>query len=147
MPLGTSLPSNASSDGSPSSSSPVASLDPSDSDPPPKSSRRRGHFKSRLGCFNCKRRRIKCNELRPECSACRRLALECVYPVANAISPTDGSPQAALSMLTLEDLGLFHRFLTAGIPTLPLQGDDLWWQVATISHSVRTPTRNCDLIA
>ncbi|OAQ58702.1 C6 transcription factor [Pochonia chlamydosporia 170] len=134
MLVGTASPSNASSDESTTPSLTVASTDHFDSDSRPKTNRRRGHFKSRLGCFNCKRRRIKCNEIRPECSACRRLALECSYPVQNAAS-TDAAPTSALSILTIEDLALFHRFLTAGIPAIPLKCEHLWWEVASISHS------------
>jgi hypothetical protein len=136
MPRRTSSTSTASPDASPSSSSSpfaVASVDP---EPPrPKTHRRRGHFKSRLGCFNCKRRRIKCNEDRPDCSACRRLSLECAYPPQNAVAAA-GPPGASLSILTLQDLALFHRFLTAGIPAIPLRCEHLWWEVATISHNV-----------
>lgn len=36
---------------------------------------------SRGGCFNCKRRRAKCDELRPVCSRCKKSKKECVYGV------------------------------------------------------------------
>lgn len=41
---------------------------------------RKGHTKSRRGCFNCKRRRIKCNERHPECNHCLKAGLSCEYP-------------------------------------------------------------------
>lgn len=41
---------------------------------------RRYHTKSRNGCFNCKKRRIKCNEVHPECSNCGEKGLSCEYP-------------------------------------------------------------------
>ncbi|KAH7086077.1 hypothetical protein BKA63DRAFT_32403 [Paraphoma chrysanthemicola] len=42
---------------------------------------RRHHTKSRTGCFECKRRRVKCDETRPACTKCV-LGLEtCVYPI------------------------------------------------------------------
>ncbi|KND94785.1 Sterol uptake control protein 2 [Tolypocladium ophioglossoides CBS 100239] len=94
---------------------------------------RRGHFKSRLGCFNCKRRRVKCNELRPECSPCRRLGLTCAYPASVASSSTP--IHAAPSTLNLEDLRFYHRFLTTAFPTLPLRGGQVWSQAAAMSHS------------
>ena len=41
---------------------------------------RRGHTKSRRGCFACKRRRIKCAEDKPDCSQCRKTGLRCEWP-------------------------------------------------------------------
>ncbi|CRG87356.1 Oleate activated transcription factor 3 [Talaromyces islandicus] len=40
---------------------------------------RRTHQKSRLGCANCKRRRIKCDERKPICSNCATHAIECTF--------------------------------------------------------------------
>ncbi|KAM3510761.1 hypothetical protein MY11210_005591 [Beauveria gryllotalpidicola] len=93
---------------------------------------RRGHFKSRMGCFNCKRRRVKCNELRPQCSPCRRLALDCSYPPTPtpAASPIRSNP----SMLSLEDLRFYHQFITTAIPPLPLNAENGWMQCAAMSH-------------
>lgn len=117
---------------------------------------RRTHVKSRLGCFTCKRRRVKCNETRPVCSGCQRLGLRCGYPPqhqpvaegdgslivapgnssANASSPV-GGPQTCLPILTLQDLRFYHQFLTVGFPTLPLRADWIWPQCAAMSHQVR----------
>ncbi|KAM3471158.1 hypothetical protein MY8738_009438 [Beauveria namnaoensis] len=96
---------------------------------------RRGHFKSRMGCFNCKRRRVKCNELRPQCSPCRRLALDCSYPPTPtpAASPIRSNP----SMLSLEDLRFYHQFITTAIPPLPLKAENGWMQCAAMSHEHR----------
>ncbi|OAX79863.1 hypothetical protein ACJ72_05813 [Emergomyces africanus] len=41
---------------------------------------RKPHTKSRTGCYNCKARRVKCPETRPECDNCRLRQLDCVYP-------------------------------------------------------------------
>ncbi|CRK37336.1 hypothetical protein BN1708_001374 [Verticillium longisporum] len=43
------------------------------------SHRRKAHTKSRTGCVECKRRRVKCNEERPTCKACHRHGVSCVY--------------------------------------------------------------------
>ena len=111
-----------------------------------KAASRRGHFKSRLGCFNCKRRRVKCNELRPSCTPCKRLKLSCAYPATPA--PTwSGSIRANPSMLTLEDLRFYHQFLTTAFPTLPLRSDDVWQQCAAMSHQVRVCAVARDLSA
>lgn len=110
---------------SPANSSPqtVALADPKPA--------RRGHFKSRLGCLNCKRRRVKCNELRPACSPCQRLGLACDY----AITPA-GVPQSHPAPLALEDLHFYHRFLNTAFPSLPLRADTVWKQCAAMSYQV-----------
>ncbi|RDW79094.1 Zn(II)2Cys6 transcription factor domain-containing protein [Aspergillus mulundensis] len=52
---------------------------------------RKSHRKSRLGCGNCKRRRVKCDEKRPECSNCQRHSVSCDY------ASEDGSSSRELS--------------------------------------------------
>jgi hypothetical protein len=64
---------------------------------------RRGHTKSRRGCYNCKRRRIKvvpsrvrtkscnpltmaqCQETHPTCGHCSKTGLQCEYPAVPQI--------------------------------------------------------------
>ena len=41
---------------------------------------RKGHTKSRRGCYTCKRRKVKCSEKLPECDNCTRIGLVCEYP-------------------------------------------------------------------
>lgn len=41
---------------------------------------RKGHTKSRRGCFNCKRRKVKCCESHPTCAHCKKAGLLCEYP-------------------------------------------------------------------
>ncbi|KAF9770820.1 hypothetical protein IL306_011578 [Fusarium sp. DS 682] len=45
---------------------------------------RRGHTKSRRGCYNCKRRRIK--ETQPACGHCTKTGLKCEYPAMPQIT-------------------------------------------------------------
>ncbi|KAJ5177406.1 uncharacterized protein N7500_000105 [Penicillium coprophilum] len=40
---------------------------------------RRPHRKSRHGCVECKRRRVKCDEARPSCTNCAKRHAECEY--------------------------------------------------------------------
>ncbi len=94
-------------------------------------SSRRGHSKSRLGCLNCKRRRVKCNEQRPTCSPCRRLGLLCDYALAA------GPSQPAPSPLCLEDLRFYYQFLNTAFPSLPLRAEQTWKKCAAMSHQVR----------
>lgn len=72
---------------------------------------RKGHTKSRRGCFNCKRRRIKCNEKHPECNHCVKAGLQCDYPV-NIIQLTQRlenppHPQEAVNLRSTP--GIFVR--------------------------------------
>ncbi|KAH7153433.1 hypothetical protein EDB81DRAFT_868488 [Dactylonectria macrodidyma] len=45
-----------------------------------------GHSKSRNGCTNCKRRRVKCDEMHPVCSNCQRHEFACSLSQAEAPS-------------------------------------------------------------
>ncbi|KAH8708376.1 hypothetical protein GQ44DRAFT_731654 [Phaeosphaeriaceae sp. PMI808] len=56
---------------------------------------RKGHYKSRTGCFECKRRRVKCDEAKPSCTRCYLGLDKCMYPSV---------PQPA----TREQKGKFH---------------------------------------
>ncbi|PLB55816.1 RTA1-domain-containing protein [Aspergillus steynii IBT 23096] len=42
------------------------------------------HRKSRNGCYTCKARRVKCDELKPTCGACSFREAPCVYPRATS---------------------------------------------------------------
>ncbi|KAL8863637.1 MAG: hypothetical protein Q9178_000320 [Gyalolechia marmorata] len=50
---------------------------------------RRSHQKSRTGCSQCKKRRIKCDELRPACSNCVKHSITCDFQTG---SPSSASP-------------------------------------------------------
>ena len=41
--------------------------------------KRKFHNKSKNGCLNCKRRRVKCDEGKPICTKCVHVKLDCVY--------------------------------------------------------------------
>lgn len=96
-----------------------------------RASGRRGHSKSRLGCLNCKRRRVKCNELRPTCSPCRRLGLLCDYAITPATAVRSNP-----SPICLEDLRFYYQFLNTAFPSLPLRADQVWAKCAAMSHQV-----------
>jgi hypothetical protein len=109
---------------------------------------RKGHTKSRRGCLNCKRRKVKCQETLPECDHCTRIGLVCEYPdrrprPAPEPSPSPSvicSPSAPLqsgpALFSGDDMRFFHHFLVTAYPPLPILGDDLWRDVATLSHTV-----------
>ncbi|KAK2785187.1 hypothetical protein FQN51_003930 [Onygenales sp. PD_10] len=53
---------------------------------------RRSHRKSRLGCVQCKRRKIKCDETPPPCGNCKKHNIECQF----APPPVNTSPAPRL---------------------------------------------------
>ncbi|KAH8706724.1 hypothetical protein BGZ61DRAFT_493473 [Ilyonectria robusta] len=56
---------------------------------------RRPHRKSRNGCFNCKRRKVKCDEVKPACSNCIRFGIPCDFaPPPPPPSNKDPAPKA-----------------------------------------------------
>ena len=132
-----------------SASGSSSSSGPESSSPDPPRVRRRpiprkGHTKSRRGCLQCKRRKVKCQETLPECDHCRRIGLKCEYPPGpgsgRELTP---SPTRALNgtptTFSIEDLRFFQHFLLTAYPPLPIQGDAVWRDVAVISHHVRPP--------
>ncbi|KAL4789804.1 hypothetical protein BDV19DRAFT_373550 [Aspergillus venezuelensis] len=52
---------------------------------------RRRHRKSRNGCAECKRRRIKCNEMKPSCSRCILTMQKCIYPSTSPQPTSSGT--------------------------------------------------------
>lgn len=62
--------------------------------------KRKYHSKSRKGCSTCKKRRVKCDEVRPQCSNCQRMKLVCGY-INDAPAPDPEHPQKKLKPLSL----------------------------------------------
>ncbi|KAK4039290.1 sterol uptake control protein 2-like protein 1 [Parachaetomium inaequale] len=52
--------------------------------------RRRAHHKTKTGCTDCRRRRVKCDEKKPSCRACVRRRVPCNYTVEGRVV-TDAS--------------------------------------------------------
>ncbi|KAH8431140.1 uncharacterized protein LDX57_008799 [Aspergillus melleus] len=85
---------------------------------------RRPHRKSRHGCLECKRRRVKCDETRPVCSNCTKRLTECEYdstssflwanqgpkprPASN-LSPSEGSQPPESNLITANSFGVLGR--------------------------------------
>ncbi|KAL4779043.1 nucleophile aminohydrolase [Aspergillus varians] len=83
---------------------------------------RRSHTKSRRGCFQCKRRHVKCDEELPRCSLCKKRSLECDYPPTgdadSQLSPTpqdsnDTPPSADAwpANTRMLEMKLFHNYV------------------------------------
>ncbi|THV45205.1 hypothetical protein BGAL_0517g00070 [Botrytis galanthina] len=100
---------------------------------------RKGHKKSRRGCYNCKRRKVKCQETLPSCQNCARNQLSCSYPtlpppmlpikprqIANASPIPYGNLQATPTTFSLDDMFIFHHFLMYAHPYLPVGSKEKW---------------------
>ncbi|KAF5022426.1 hypothetical protein F66182_5511 [Fusarium sp. NRRL 66182] len=55
---------------------------------------RRPHRKSRNGCFNCKRRKVKCDEVKPACANCVRFGIPCDFAPRPPSSDDSGSQKS-----------------------------------------------------
>ncbi|CZR55983.1 related to C6 transcription factor [Phialocephala subalpina] len=75
---------------------------------------RRPHRKTKTGCLTCKRRKIKCDEAKPECHNCIKHSLNCEYappqPSFNIQTALSGNATATLNLFDLE---LLHHFCTS----------------------------------
>ncbi|KAE8165826.1 C6 zinc finger domain protein [Aspergillus tamarii] len=59
---------------------------------------RRPHRKSRHGCLECKRRRVKCDETRPVCSNCSKRQTECEYDSSSSLLWANEEPHHTKSV-------------------------------------------------
>ncbi|KAI1340121.1 hypothetical protein F5Y15DRAFT_65093 [Xylariaceae sp. FL0016] len=84
---------------------------------------RRGHTKSRRGCYHCKRRRIKCQETRPACGHCVKTGLKCEYP---SVPQVTHQPKQQVPLFSLQDMRFFQHFLMTCFPHHPLGNESIW---------------------
>lgn len=107
---------------------------------------RKGHTKSRRGCFNCKRRKIKCQETQPACGNCEKAGIVCEYPrivqQQQAETSVIRQPQATNAAFSMTDMRLFHHFIVRAYPHLPVGADAVWTlEVPAFAHEVCLLTR------
>ncbi|RSL74502.1 hypothetical protein CEP51_011536 [Fusarium floridanum] len=118
-------------------------------------SSRRTHTKSRTGCINCKRRKVKCDEARPACFHCKRHGVPCSLSSSNAIeSPIDPGHSihsAHLPNLTPSTPGSIdsptdpNLFVNLGHPSpsdqmAPFPPQELWTRDCELMHHYCTVT-------
>ncbi|KAL5351178.1 hypothetical protein ACLOAV_003029 [Pseudogymnoascus australis] len=106
---------------------------------------RRVHTKSRRGCLNCKKRRIKCPENHPDCTQCTKRGLTCEWPeiqieqtgtdgrrIARAIPRQVDSPNT----FSIQDFRLFNHFVKECHPSHPLGNEGAWTHdIPSIAHN------------
>ncbi|KAH7385034.1 hypothetical protein BKA64DRAFT_156324 [Cadophora sp. MPI-SDFR-AT-0126] len=107
---------------------------------------RLSHRKSRKGCLQCKRRKIKCDEQSPRCTPCTKHRVPCSF------SETHDSPPSSTSQLDssasqvaspippnqLRDLELLHNFTTATADTLSnREGVNELFRVAMVGEAFK----------
>ncbi|KAF7936719.1 hypothetical protein EAE99_002068 [Botrytis elliptica] len=109
---------------------------------------RKGHKKSRRGCYNCKKRKVKCQETLPSCQNCARNQLSCSYPtlpppilplkprqMSNPSPIPYGNLQATPTIFSLDDMFIFHHFLMHAHPYLPVGSKEKWVRhVPVLAH-------------
>ncbi|KAG9253213.1 uncharacterized protein F5Z01DRAFT_658154 [Emericellopsis atlantica] len=79
---------------------------------------RRPHRKSRSGCQNCKRRKIKCDETTPECLKCTGRGIRC-----NFLSPDAASSEERLSNANMDSLSAPDSASPVGASAGPYKRD------------------------
>ncbi|KAJ5723538.1 hypothetical protein N7488_001573 [Penicillium malachiteum] len=74
---------------------------------------RRAHKKSRAGCLTCKKRKVKCDEGKPECQRCNTRGIQCNYSSELVVSRreevtpewiSDSPPTSLFASLSLDDI-------------------------------------------
>ncbi|KAL7949651.1 hypothetical protein V8C42DRAFT_217770 [Trichoderma barbatum] len=112
---------------------------------------KRRHHKSKRGCDQCRKRRVKCDERGPRCSACIRRQEPCSSWISDGCRreveesqesfAVDQVPRsisqhrlASDEVVNLLHMKLFHYFQHQTIPTL-LFGSDAWENAMQLSFS------------
>lgn len=94
-------------------------------DPKPYHSKR-PHRKSRLGCKNCKTRKVKCDEARPSCRACTLRKEECKYPAPPPSSPTQSHHSTESNAIVLSSRQSPSSSTEDDVPPLVVVGEPLF---------------------
>lgn len=118
----------------------------------PPSRIRRYHKRSRLGCDNCKRRRVKCNEQAPTCDACAKEGVKCIRTRLSLVHPRSSEGANTNSIETklsttqivhfnidMVPLRLLYHFEHQTLDTLAL-GSTFWKDILRLAFEVAIPS-------
>ncbi|GIZ48397.1 hypothetical protein CKM354_001145900 [Cercospora kikuchii] len=126
---------------------------------------RQTHRKSRFGCLQCKRRRVKCGEEKPACNNCARRHMPCSYTSSYPASKVSSVPgnndvdstpshsitsfdnSAASSPIVIDDLATSSLDTSRSTASLPFDLFDLelWNHWTTILRYSLTEDENGDI--
>ncbi|KAL2798570.1 hypothetical protein BJX66DRAFT_35114 [Aspergillus keveii] len=122
---------------------------------------RRSHQKSRHGCLECKRRRVKCDESRPVCANCARRQTDCEYDSSGPLRWMTDEPSRSPRPLSdrqqappSPDFSLFGQFRSnnssnngeAPLPPLNLSDLELMLQWVNATSMVMSRGQHTDKI-
>ncbi|KAI1076542.1 hypothetical protein F5B20DRAFT_320009 [Whalleya microplaca] len=102
---------------------------------------KRPHKKSRAGCMQCKRRKVKCDEARPACKACTLRKETCVYPNASASASSNANANTAANSPASAASTRDSRELT-----VPSRGSSPWHETNVTSELLYRPSQAADTI-
>ncbi|KAF3021632.1 hypothetical protein E8E14_014107 [Neopestalotiopsis sp. 37M] len=77
---------------------------------------RKSHRKSRNGCRNCKRRKVKCDEVKPECTNCLRFGLPCDFKGSAIHNSSQGHNAMSSQQTKSQDAAIPSRRRGRGRP-------------------------------
>ncbi|TAQ86410.1 hypothetical protein B7494_g5255 [Chlorociboria aeruginascens] len=80
--------------------------------------KRKSHTKSRKGCQNCKKRRIKCDEQGPRCANCIIRDTACIYQVQNSAEGSLQDRSANLFFNNSQEIQLRPKALSVASPII-----------------------------
>ncbi|CAG9942512.1 unnamed protein product [Clonostachys rosea f. rosea IK726] len=125
---------------------------------------RRGNSKSRQGCLRCKSRRVKCDEVQPECGNCKKISRQCPgfqqelrwskrHERGCAPSPSDGNSASQTADLEVDrtarrvvnpsgESGTLHSRLNTSTASSEAVADD--W-LLSLPTTWQATTSGCDL--
>ncbi|KAH7205162.1 uncharacterized protein BKA55DRAFT_600381 [Fusarium redolens] len=71
---------------------------------------RRAHKKAKTGCLDCRRRRVKCSEEKPECCACCRRGVECHLALLACLAILRQSREQSSAIFEIENMALLYHW-------------------------------------
>ncbi|CZS81535.1 unnamed protein product [Fusarium graminearum] len=91
----------------------IGVLDVRDGGPNAAKRQRAKTFKTRTGCKECKRRKVKCDEGKPTCNRCKAVGLTCHFPLSSSASFKPASNATAVvttSTKATSPVGTFNSY-------------------------------------
>ncbi|KAF6832934.1 hypothetical protein CPLU01_05883 [Colletotrichum plurivorum] len=93
---------------------------------------RRSHTKSRNGCRDCKRRKVKCDEAFPSCFNCTRHGITCSLSITRSspgdirpLRPCQADTQSPASGIDFLDVAAGHKQTIVAAPSIEIWGRGL----------------------